>query len=234
MTDPILAPCRDNPAVMMRRSPDGCIYCNGPRVERTGLMPRSDMAERDASRRICAIDDLRTGSWLDYGCGQAVEYRGAGHACDHDTAWDPATGKPEPEDHYDIVTLFHVIEHVDDPVALLRHVRERFTPRTIVVETPNARDWMLDVCEPYRRHWCWTDHRMVFTAEALICAIAKAGDGVIETKFIQRYPAGNALRWLAEGKPGGHVDEPWSNVCGDYADGLGDRTDTLWCEWRVA
>lgn len=223
MSDPILAPCRDNPAVVMRRREDGCIYCDGPRVWRTGLMPLSDMAVRDAERRYPAIK-WHDGSWLDYGSGHGVEVAlvGAGRS------WDPATGEPEPEGHYDLVSLFHVIEHVDDPVALLRHVRERYTPGTIIVETPNANDWMLDQCEAYRNHWAWTDHRLVLTAEALLQAGRDAGLGEGDVTFVQRYSWSNAFRWMTQGKPGGHTESSWH---AKYRQSLGDRTDTLWCQW---
>ena len=226
---PIVAPCRDNPAIFMRRAPDGCVYTDGPRVARTGLMPLSDMAERDAERRCLALyEHCRGMTWLNYGCGHNAEQD---RDLSFEVGWDPATGDPEPEGHFALVTLFHVIEHVDDPVALLRHVRERFTPRVVVVETPNARDWMLDVCEPYRRHWAWTDHRLVLTADALLDTGRKAGLGEGHVRFVQRYSAGNTLRWFVEGKPGGHVVEPWMHL--DGAAPFGDRKDTLWCEWRA-
>lgn len=240
----IYVPCRDNPEVHMARRADGCWECQGPRTPREGLMPLSDMASIDAHRRSSRVFDLSDGlTWLDYG---------AGHGCDVEYCaklysvrgepWDPATGEPEPTGHYDLVTLFHVIEHVDDPVALLRQVRERFTPRTLIIETPNAADWLLDVCPAYLRHWCWTDHRLVMTAEALLAAGRSAGLGEGKVMFIQRYPVGNTLRWLVEGKPGGHADAPWCAIGYDgdpqgdmhYEEALGKRTDTLWCEWRMA
>ena len=226
---PIVAPCRDNPDVMMRRRPDGCIYTDGPRTERAGLMPLSDMASVDANRRYNTLADhewFGPSSWLDYGCGHNTD------APPYGVGWDPATGEPEPEGHYDLVTLFHVAEHVDDPVALLRHVRDRFTPSVVVVETPNARDWMLSQSQAYREHWAWSDHRLVLTGEALLQAGELAGLGMGALKFVQRYPWENAIRWLREGKPGGHAHSAWMQHAA-YADMLAGETDTLWCEWRM-
>jgi hypothetical protein len=226
-------PCRDNPDVYQYRRADGCLVVDGPRTQREGLMPLSDMAEEDARRRLQALRPLLDGcnSWLDYGCGHGVEIGLARHSSlplDRVDGWDAWMQDPEPSGAYDLVTLFHVVEHVDDGAALLARIRERYSPRVVIVETPNANDWML-ACEAYRRHAAWTDHRCVYTADALRAMMPGA-----EVTFVQRYPLSNSLRWLIEGKPGGHLDEPWYGYGLDHQELLGDRTDTLWAVWRLA
>lgn len=80
------------------------------------------------------------------------------------------------DDPVDVVTLSHVIEHVHDPVALLKQCLACLKPGgRIVVVTPNVDAWM------HRRagsHWLGLDpprHLCLFTARALADAAKNAG-----------------------------------------------------------
>ena len=75
---------------------------------------------------------------------------------------------PFPAATFDVVTLSHVIEHVHDPVALLRQCRRVLRPGgRVVVVTPNADSWLH---RRYGRRWRGLEpprHLHVFTLASL-------------------------------------------------------------------
>lgn len=77
---------------------------------------------------------------------------------------------------FDLVTLSHVIEHVPDPVALLRDCRARLSPGgRLVVTTPN----LLSIGHRwFGRHWRGLEpprHFVLFSPEALLSCARRAG-----------------------------------------------------------
>jgi len=47
-----------------------------------------------------------------------------------------------PESYFDLITMFHVIEHVDDPDLLIKKIYRWLSPGgTLVIETPNINSW---------------------------------------------------------------------------------------------
>lgn len=108
---------------------------------------------------------------------------------------------------FDVITLFHVLEHLADPRSLLSALKRLAAPgATIVVEVPNANDALLRLyqCEAFARFTYWSCHLFSFTADTLERLCRQAGAVVREIKGIQRYSPANHLYWLALGKPGGH------------------------------
>ena len=73
-----------------------------------------------------------------------------------------------PEAAFDVVTLSHVVEHVHDPLGLLRECRRVLRPGgRIVVVTPNAGSWLH---KRYGARWLGLDpprHLHVFTLASL-------------------------------------------------------------------
>ena len=52
----------------------------------------------------------------------------------------------------DVVTVFHVLEHMTTPIDTLTHIRRRLRPRgVVIVEVPHALDYLLSHldCEPF-------------------------------------------------------------------------------------
>ena len=56
-----------------------------------------------------------------------------------------------PENHIDLATMFHVIEHVDDPGQVIRKVGSCIAPGGLAIETPNLES--LDLRLFQQRHW---------------------------------------------------------------------------------
>ncbi|PWF21227.1 class I SAM-dependent methyltransferase [Corticimicrobacter populi] len=135
----------------------------------------------------------------------------------------------------DIVTMFHVLEHLTAPVDELVRVREHLRPGgRLLVEVPHARDALFSLydCEAFKQFTFWSEHLILHTRQSLAILLEKAGFVDIEVSGFQRYPLANHLHWLARGKPGGQ--EAWSllNTAGlaaEYEAALSrvDRTDSL-------
>ena len=115
---------------------------------------------------------------------------------------------------FDIITAFHVIEHLKDPVAWLRDL-SRVLKKTgkIVLEFPNSEDCLLSLykSEEFSNFTYWGCHLMLYNQDNIKILIEKAGLECVKIKQIQRYPLSNHLYWLAFGKPNGHNEWPTLN-----------------------
>lgn len=138
------------------------------------------------------------------------------------------------KEKFEVVTLFHVLEHFTNPIETLTTIRHLLVPRgKIVVEVPHARDLLIELQnKAFQSHTFWSEHLILHTRESLRVFLEAAGFSNVVVTGFQRYPLANHLYWLAAGKPGGHV--VWSHLRTKeldqaYADMLAgiDKTDTL-------
>lgn len=206
----------------------------------------------DTARRLAAFGPLVAGSDLcDFGCGagsflkavQPLARSATGielrpdcvAALDADGIACHAA-LPAGAALYDVITLFHSLEHLVDPAASLRALWSRLRPGgRLVVEVPHARDLLI---EPLRNpaflaFTLWSQHRVLHTKDSLRLLLADAGFTQIAITGVQRYGLANHLQWLARGQPGGHrsplaaLETP--ALAAAYAEALEriDATDTL-------
>ena len=108
---------------------------------------------------------------------------------------------------YDIITMFHVLEHIPDPKSILSELSEMLADDgQIIVEVPNADDALLSLYNnsPFSHFTYWGCHLFLYTAKTLQMLFDQMNLKVNYIKQIQRYPLSNHLHWLANGKPGGH------------------------------
>ena len=108
---------------------------------------------------------------------------------------------------YDIITLFHVLEHIPDPKSLLSELTELLANGgQIIIEVPNADDALLTLyqCEAFQNYTYWDCHLFYYTAKTLQMLFDQVGLKVNYIKQIQRYPLSNHLYWLASGVTYGH------------------------------
>jgi SAM-dependent methyltransferase len=106
---------------------------------------------------------------------------------------------------FDLIVLFHVLEHVRHPVEFLKGLLSRLNPGgKVVVEVPSDNDALLSVykTEAYPPFYYQNAHLWYFTAPTLSGIAEKAG-ATAEVRQLQRYDLSNHMRWLATGKPGG-------------------------------
>jgi 2-polyprenyl-3-methyl-5-hydroxy-6-metoxy-1,4-benzoquinol methylase len=136
---------------------------------------------------------------------------------------------------YDLITAFHVIEHLHDPRTIISRLAQALTPNgRMIVEVPSADDALLTLydCDAFQRFTYWSQHLFLFTAATLRTLVRQAGLRVVAVQHYQRYPLSNHLHWLSQGKPGGH--ERWAfmdtpELASSYANTLAalGKTDTL-------
>jgi SAM-dependent methyltransferase len=88
---------------------------------------------------------------------------------------------PESGDRYDIVTMFHVLEHMIDPVRAIKAAHTLLKPSGyIVIETPNIRSWPARL---FGCHWVTLDaprHLVLFSLQTLRRCLDQAGFQVVE------------------------------------------------------
>jgi len=140
-----------------------------------------------------------------------------------------------PYDDLDIITLFHVFEHLTDPLELLKVAYDKLkVGGRIIIEVPHAKDFLfsfLDL-EEFKKFTFWSEHLVLHNRCSLTAFLDKADfKNTVITGF-QRYNLANHLHWLKEKKPSGHI--LWSMLATDQLDNAYsnmlekiDMTDTL-------
>lgn len=137
---------------------------------------------------------------------------------------------------YDVVCMFMVIEHLNEPDDVLSGLHGILAPGGILVcETPNAEDALISKygCAPFEDFTYWSEHVMLFNSDTLERLFRRNGFRVRLNTQIQRYPLSNHLYWLAKGRPGGHAK--WKEFNGKELNVLYEKAlvelraaDTLW------
>lgn len=140
------------------------------------------------------------------------------------------------ENKYDVITAFHVIEHIKEPLDVLEKLKKALKPTgKIIIEVPNANDALLTVynSEAFSHFTYWSCHLYLYNHSTFQLLAKKAQLKVDFIKHIQRYPLSNHLYWLSNDKPGGH--HKWGNFIDSqqlnkaYEDSLSSisATDTI-------
>lgn len=180
-------------------------------------------APDDAHRRAEQFGHLIRGRrWLDVGTGwgEVLEILGPSAGCavgvePQQSARHHARTRGldvrESVDHlgdeqFDVITLFHVLEHIADPVTFLSALRQRLAPGgLLLVGVPHARDALLSLsgCE----------HLVLHPRQSLQAVLSAADYSCTAIQGAQRYPLSNHLYWLRHGRMGGH--NVWSMLGGE-------------------
>lgn len=139
------------------------------------------------------------------------------------------------DNDFDIITLFHVLEHLIEPLKMLKDLLEKLNKEgQIVIEVPHANDFLISflALDTFKEFTVSCEHLILHTRESLKVFLQEAGFKNIIIQGCQRYPLVNHLYWLSKGKPRGHLE--WNylrtpELDRAYAQMLTgiDRTDTL-------
>ncbi len=139
---------------------------------------------------------------------------------------------------YDIVCMFMVIEHLNNPDEILKQIYDVMNKGGIIIcETVNSEDALISKykCEKFMDFTYWSEHVLLFNSETLEKLINRNGFSTKWNTQIQRYSLPNHLYWLSSGKPGGHIK--WKELGDDilnqaYGKKLIEEriADTLWYE----
>lgn len=143
---------------------------------------------------------------------------------------------------YDLITAFHVVEHLPDPKGILNILTKMLTNKgRILIEVPSSTDALLTLydSEAFQHFTYWSQHLFLFNAETLRRLAEQAGLRIVTIQQFQRYPLSNHLHWLSQNKPGGHqtwafLDSPELKMA--YANALAamGRCDTLIAHLELA
>ena len=105
----------------------------------------------------------------------------------------------------DVITLFHVLEHIPEQVKILNELKKKLKPRgKIIVEVPHARDVLLQF-EKFKNFSLWSEHLILHTDKSLKKILKLAGFKNIKVKYFQRYNINNHMGWIIFNKPNGHI-----------------------------
>ena len=137
----------------------------------------------------------------------------------------------------DVITLFHVLTHFDDPIAWISKLKKHLRPGGIIyIETTNLDDALLSLynSDAFARYVFHRDMTYYWSKSTLELLAEKSGLKVDSIRFIQRHPVENHLYWLSKGMPGGHVKWDYLGSEGlrqEYEKVLArlGKTDTITC-----
>jgi 2-polyprenyl-3-methyl-5-hydroxy-6-metoxy-1,4-benzoquinol methylase len=125
---------------------------------------------------------------------------------------------------YDLVTIWHVLEHVPDPISMVRHAWQLLKPGGwLSIEVPNEHNDLLTRSSAFARYHYMIEHISYFSpktlSDTIFCAIGKEPDKLYG---YQRYGLFNDIHWMHANAPLG--DDP------DFFPGM----DRWWLEkiWR--
>jgi SAM-dependent methyltransferase len=137
---------------------------------------------------------------------------------------------------FDVVTMFHVVEHLYEPSREIKNIHKVLRPDGfLVIETPNSDDALITLFDSikFMDFTYWSHHPMLHSHISLQALVERCGFKVLENSGTQRYGLANHLYWLSHGKPGGH--DIFSNIFSPeaeiyYARDLEakQKSDTIW------
>ncbi|WP_421866749.1 class I SAM-dependent methyltransferase [Motiliproteus sp.] len=191
------------------------------RLERQQALEQS---QRDTDRRAERFGSMISSRrWLDVGTGSGGILDALAPLAAEASSVEPQQGKREllqqlgykvyadteqiQRQDFEVVTLFHVFEHLTDPIGTLKQLRQRMQAGgQLVIEVPHAGDLLLSrlELETFKAFTFWSEHLILHSRQTLVAFVEAAGFRVASIEGCQRYPLANHLHWLAQGKPGGH------------------------------
>lgn len=139
------------------------------------------------------------------------------------------------DDKFDVITLNHVFEHLNDPIKTLVELQKHLkNDGVLIIEVPHAKDLLLESfnLDSFRNFSLWSEHLILHTRESLATFAINSGLIIKSIEGFQRYPLSNHFHWLLNNEPSGH--EVFCHLNNDhfhknYSKFLNtiDQTDTL-------
>jgi len=180
--------------------------------------------QRDYERRRDELEAFITGkTLLDFGCGRGDFLINTNHMTKQSTGIELEERYVEllnsknidcfldiaaiDNSSVDVCTLFHVLEHLPDPITILAQLKSKLTDKGLIyIEVPHANDFLLTKlnCESFKNFTLWSQHLILHTRDSLRKLLEYVGFNDVIIKGEQRYNLANHLTWLTKGKPGGH------------------------------
>jgi 2-polyprenyl-3-methyl-5-hydroxy-6-metoxy-1,4-benzoquinol methylase len=192
-------PARDNHNVWFYRDRyTGVIYAETvDKIFDESLKPGT--ITDDDKRRVELFKSLiKDKEVLDYGCGHGGFYE-CGKDMASITNYDIGYGSEILNKRYDVVTMFHVLEHLENPLDILNQLWHCLkTGGKIIIEVPSAFDILLSI-DAFIKHTLWSQHLILHTHASLRKFLERIHFVNIEVSNYQRYDFINHVKW-ATGK----------------------------------
>lgn len=220
-------------------------------VRQIGAMDYED--SRDSQRRAETFGRYFVGRKIaDFGCGyggflQLVDHR-ATSSVGVELQQDAVLGLRKAgltcessldaleDNSLDTVFSFHVVEHLPNPIDIVKAFRSKLRDDgVVVIEVPHASDFLLTHVNSvdFRKFTLWSQHLVLHTRESLRRLMEYCGFRDVMIEGVQRYPLSNHINWMSRGQPGGHkskfseLDTLELNTAYQAALQKIDATDTL-------
>ena len=117
-------------------------------------------------------------------------------------------------DKFDIVVLFHTLEHITEPITLLKNIKKLLKPKgKILIEVPNSDDFHLKLNKFYKEFYWERAHIHYFNSKSLKTVINLGGFKGIKITGVQRYSIENFLHWRLKNKP--QMENPTYSLSGE-------------------
>lgn len=205
----------------------------------------------DDMRRFLMLKKIIKGKkLLDFGCGAGgflmmakdyaskvagVEKQDALRVLFKEKNLDIFDNPDEIHDKFDVITMFHVLEHLPDPKSVIKELLNKLKDDgKLIIEVPNEDDALLSLyaCKKFADFTHWSCHLYSFNRKTLKKLLEDTGVKVNYIKAVQRYGFANHLYWLLRGEKGGHnvwkkLDNPVLNFFYKNFLKLISKTDTL-------
>lgn len=105
-------------------------------------------------------------------------------------------------DRVETITMFHVLEHIVNPIPFLKRAGELLLPGgNLVIEVPNHNDILVKV-NGYKDFYYQNAHCTYFTPQTIERILNKAGFNISKFVKVQRYSLDNHINWLINKTPG--------------------------------
>ena len=111
-------------------------------------------------------------------------------------------------DKFDVICMFHVFEHIRDPIDFLKKCRALLNKNgLILIEVPCSDDPLLTLfnCNEFKDFVFQPMHPMIYNEKSLDYVFNKAKFNKVKSIYYQRYGLDNHLSWLNNRQPGGDI-----------------------------
>ncbi|MBR2525773.1 class I SAM-dependent methyltransferase [bacterium] len=106
---------------------------------------------------------------------------------------------------FDVITMFHVLEHIENPEHVLEKLKNCLKPNgKVIIEIPNSNDALLTLykSEAFKNFTYWSCHLYAYNEKNIKKVISSAFK-IDKITHLQRYPYTNHIGWLKDKKAGG-------------------------------
>lgn len=202
---------------------NGFMYATSPETD-DDIEKVLSSTESDDIRRVEMIKDIcRNKKVLDFGCGyggflkhimktaymcKGVELGRRERKYVNEMGITCFKSIDDYNERFDVITLFHVFEHLKDPKMWLEKYSNYLLENGyLIIEVPNANDALLSLYESaaFADFTYWSAHLFLYTVKSLSGVIEQINKfDIISAGQVQRYSIANHLMWLSKGLPGGH------------------------------